>query len=885
MEDYLEHYGTPRHSGRYPWGSGDNPYQRNKSFMSYVKKLKDQGVSEVNIAKGMGMTTKELRARYSIAKDEKRVADAAEAYRLREKGYSYDAIAKRLDYPNESSIRSLLNPSIQARAEATKATANALKEQVDNNGGYIDIGKGIENYMGCSSTKLDTSVEMLKAQGYVVLKPKIEQLGTGQYTTMKLLCPPGTTYKDFYDNKDKVESVAKWSDDGGRTYLGLKKPKSVSSDRVQIRYAEEGGVDKDGVIELRRGVADISLGQSKYAQVRIAVDDTHYLKGMAVYSDNMPKGVDIVFNTNKHQGTPKKDVLKPLKDDPDNPFGAVVRQYEYKDKNGKTQLSAINIVRQEGEWLNWRKNLPSQMLSKQSPQLAKKQLLKAYDSKLAEYEEISSLTNPVVKKKLLMSFAEDCDSAAVHLKAAAMPRQSTHVLLPLTTIKDNEIYAPQYKDGEKVALIRFPHGGKFEIPELKVNNRNKEGQKLMSKSAADAVGISSKVAERLSGADFDGDTVLVIPNNKKGLLSIQTKAPLEGLKNFDPKEAYPKTKGMKVMSETAKQKKMGEVSNLITDMTIKGATDSELARAVRHSMVVIDAVKHELNYKQSYIDNGIAELAKKYQAKEGGKYGGASTLISKAKSEERVTQRGRALVDKETGEVIYKKKPMSDITYTDKEGNVKTRTSKSTKMAEAKDAYELSSGTLMESIYADHANSLKALANKARKESVDTPNMKMSTSAKKTYAKEVADLEGKLNIALRNAPLERQAVLLSNKILSAKKEQNPDMDKDTIKKIKSQALEEARRRVGANKKAVEINITDREWEAIQAGAISTNKLTQILNNTNEERVKALATPRNKSTMTEARLARGKAMINAGCTIAEAAEALGVSPSTLSKALQ
>ena len=27
FEDELAHYGTPRHSGRYPWGSGDDPYQ------------------------------------------------------------------------------------------------------------------------------------------------------------------------------------------------------------------------------------------------------------------------------------------------------------------------------------------------------------------------------------------------------------------------------------------------------------------------------------------------------------------------------------------------------------------------------------------------------------------------------------------------------------------------------------------------------------------------------------------------------------------------------------------------------------------------------------------------------------------------------------------
>lgn len=64
------------------------------------------------------------------------------------------------------------------------------------------------------------------------------------------------------------------------------------------------------------------------------------------------------------------------------------------------------------------------------------------------------------------------------------------------------------------------------------------------------------------------------------------------------------------------EKQLDVVSNLITDMTIKGATDEELCRAVKHSMVVIDAVKHKLGYKQSEIDNDIESLKKKYQSNE-----------------------------------------------------------------------------------------------------------------------------------------------------------------------------------------------------------------------------------------------------------------------------
>lgn len=876
-EDELLHYGTPRHSGRYPWGSGENPYQRTASFIGHVQKLKKQGMSEVEIAKGMGMTTKELRAKYSIAKDEKRMADAAEALRLKNKGMSNTAIGKRMGI-NESSVRALLDPALKLRSEATMATANMLKETVDKKR-FLDVGKGTEQYLGVSTTKLETSLEMLKAKGYEVHTIQVEQLGTGKFTTVKVLCPPGTTKREVSMNRDKIASIAKWSDDGGRTYLGLETPKSVSSKRIEVNYTDangKGGVERDGLIELRRGVDDISLGNDRYAQVRIAVDDTHYLKGMAVYSDDLPKGIDIRFNTNKKDTGNKLDAMKPLSDDPDNPFKATVKQRKYIGSDGKEHLSAINVVNSEGDWSGWKKNLSSQVLSKQSAPLAKKQLALGYDYKQQQYEEIMNLTNVAVKKKLLQSFADECDSSAVHLEAAALPRQASHVILPFSSIKDNEVYAPNYKDGERVVLIRYPHGGKFEIPELTVNNKNKDAKNTIG-NAKDAIGINSKVAGILSGADFDGDTVLVIPN-KKGPYSIKTAPSLDGLKGFDPKEAYPKYDGMKVMDSRTKQIEMGKVSNLITDMTIRGASDDEIARAVRHSMVVIDAEKHELNYKQSYIDNGIAELNKTYQGKSGG---GASTLISRASSEMRVPTR-REYVNKETGERMFY--PKNETYINKRTGKEEIRKTRSTKMFETSDANTLSSGTQMERVYATHANNLKALANQARRQAANIKPTPPSPSAKKTYAKEVASLESQLRIAQMNAPLERQAQLLANTVVASKRRANPDMDNDDLKKIKQQALNEARLRVGANKKDVMVKITDREWEAIQAGAISTTKLTQILNVTDETRVKELATPKTKVTMTSAKIARAKAMLNAGCTQAEVAERLGVSVSTLSKAL-
>lgn len=898
----LLHYGIKRRSGRYPWGSGGNPQQRGKSFLGYVDQLKKEGLSEVEIARGLGMTTSELRTRKSIAKSEIRSANASLALRLKDKGMSNVAIGERMGL-NESSVRALLDPAAQARSDIATSTAKMLRESVDKNG-LLDIGGGVESHLGISRTKLDVAAALLKDEGYTINYLEVEQLGTGKKTSLKVLAPPGMDSKEVYANRFNIQGPTQYSEDGGRSFLGLEPVRNIDGKRVLIRYGEEGGADRDGTMELRRGVDELSLGNSKYAQVRVGVDGTHFLKGVAVYGDKMPPGVDIIYNTNKPKGTPPDKVFKPMETDPDNPFGSVVRQKHFITPEGKSNphaakmlemkqagldyktiaknlgvkesevkktvsVKALNIVNEEGDWLEWSKNISSQVLSKQSPALAKKQLGLAKALKMEELEEIESLTNPVVKKALLKSFADDADAAAVHLKAAALPRQGTHVLLPYPGMKEGEVYAPNYKDGERVVLIRHPHGGTFEIPELTVNNRI-PGIKSNLGNAIDAVGIHPNVAKKLSGADFDGDTVIVIPNKNK---DIKTSPSLKGLADFDPKESYKLPDTAPRMTERTKQMQMGDVSNLITDMTIKGASPNEIARAVRHSMVVIDAEKHHLDYKRSAVENGIADLKTKYQ---GGKTAGAATLISKASSEARVDQRKDAYkIDPATGKKIFEE---TGETYVNAKGKTIKKTTKSTKLAEADDAYDLSSGTRIESIYADHANDLKALANRARRSLVSTPNLKYSPSAKETYAIEVKSLKAKLDIANKNRPLERQAQLLANKIVKAKKDANPYMTSADLKKIKGQALEEARNRTKAKKQ--KIVITAKEWDAIQLGAVSNNILTRIVQNTDLDLLKEKATPRTKYKMTPAKIARAQTMAAAGYTTAEIAGALGVSTTTI-----
>ena len=487
-----------------------------------------------------------------------------------------------------------------------------------------------------------------------------------------------------------------------------------------------------------------------------------------------------------------------------------------------------------------------------------------------------------------MSFSDDCDSKAVHLKAANLPRQASHVILPFPKMKEDEVYAPNYNNGETVVLIRYPHGGKFEIPTLKVNNKNKEARELLG-NAPDAIGINPKVATRLSGADFDGDTVLVIPVNDKIRVQTTMTPAYKELQSFDPKESYPNIAGRKRMTAHQKAVQMGEVSNLITDMTLKGADDKEITRAVKHSMVVIDAEKHDLDWRQSEKDFGIRQLKQKYQGKESG---GASTLISRSKSEARPLDRKEItnpkrmtpeqLEDWNAGKKVYAETGKG---FVDKEGKTHYRTIKSTKMYETDDAYKLTSGgsrtnpgTNMEGVYAEHANKLKALGNDARKEARKIKGSPYNPQAKKEYASEVASLDAKLNIAMKNKPLERQAQLIANKNVSVQMKNNPDMDKDEIKRLKQQSLAGARHRVG--KEPYQIKITEKEWEAIQAGAVSKSKLEKIVDNADIDQVKKYATPKNSKALTPSKIARAKALLKAGYTQAEVAEELGVSTTTL-----
>lgn len=954
INDILMHYGTPRHSGRYPWGSGKDPYQRTGDFLSRIELLKKEGWAETpdNIMKEFGMTTTQYRAEKGLAKNERRLLDQQMARSLSKDGLGSTEIARQMTERlgrniGESTVRNYLNKEI--KADAAKATADLIKNRIKETGGLVDIGAGTEIELNISKEKMKQAVALLENEGYVVLTGGMPQVtNKGQQTITKVIGPPDTQKKDFYKFTEGEQNIYSLNEyitrDGGISFeKKFHYPESLDSSRLKILLGNEigpdgtRGVDKDGVIEIRRGCQDLDLGNSHYSQVRILVDGTHYLKGMAVYSDNLPDGVDVLFNSNK---TDKADALKKIKKDPDNPFGSAIKdaekggQYWYIDsKTGEKKLGLINKRADEGDWTEWKDKLPSQFLSKQSLSLAKKQLGLAIYDKQSEFDAINSLTNPTIKKHLLNKFADECDSAAVHLQAAALPGQKYHVIIPINTLKDNEIYAPGYDNGTQLALVRYPHGGTFEIPILTVNNKNQVAKNVIGMDSIDAVGINKKNADRLSGADFDGDTVMCIPTNN-GKTKIKSTPALKELEGFEPKDIYRfdsvKTdsngkehyyrngKEFKIMNNT--QNEMGKISNLITDMTLLGASDSEKARAVKHSMVVIDAEKHKLDYRQSEIDNDIQSLKNLYQ-----NGGGASTLISQSKGQYSVTKRqGEAIVNikghkdydpsRPEGSLIYK--TADDAFYTVTKTNKRTgevttvtkeRKQKSTNMAETDDARSLISkaDTDMERVYADYANTMKGLARTARITASSTGKIAVSKEAKAKYANEVKSLKDKLDVALVNAPKERQAQVLANvevnrKLREAKnslRKTNPNATESElnkmarkeidVKKTSQQSLSKYREEmnsVSRNKRS--IKITDQEWLAIQKGAISENTLQRILNNTDIDDLRQRATPKATSTLSQAKINKIKQMKQSGnYTLVEIAKATGVSTSTVSDYLK
>lgn len=915
----LMHYGMPRRSGRYPWGSGKEPYQTASDWLGRVEQLAKEGKTNREIAEEFKLGTVEFNSYRSIAIRERRLDEGIAIQKMVDSGMNYSEIGRKMNIP-DTSVRAKLmwyKKQQEPNSDSVQRTVDYLKNGIDKLGGPLDIGEGVSRKLGVSQEKLEQAISIMENSGYSVTGGNMDRVTdptSNNKFTLRIIGKGELPKNYIRENFDQIHSIneldTRLVENGAAERPSFVYPESMDISRLKINYAETGGKEKDGVIEIRRGVKDLSLGDSHYAQVRILVDNDRYLKGMAVYSDDLPPGVDVLFNTNKSQSVPARDVLKKIKtDDPVNPFGSLIKenggQSYYDDPNGKytdpitgkkQSLSLINKRQEEGEWKEWSDRIPAQFLSKQPLKLINRQLDLTIAEKKAEYEEILSCTNPTVKKDLLLKFADECDTTAVNLKAVALPGQKYSVILPLTSIGDREVYAPNYQEGSQVALVRYPHGGTFEIPILTVNNKSQEGRNVIGTNSPDAIGISSKVAERLSGADFDGDTVQVIPISDK--VSIRSTNPLKGLEGFDPKEQYPKREGMRFMRyETTDpktgrvkvidhtQKEMGKISNLISDMTILGATPDELAAAVRHSMVVIDAGKHELDYIRSEKENGIRALKKKYQGvinEETGRLNTpAATIISRAKNEASAPKTyGQGHINPETGDMEYK-------IDTRPGKNGKPRTQKSTQMAEASDAFDLVSQKRMptELAYAEFANQMKDYAREARKEYLRTNEIARDPEVAKEYAPEVESLKRKLAESQANQDVERWAHIRANAEVHAAIERDPSLqdDKKAQKKVRQQALVRAREFTGAKRRP--IHFTDREWECVQKGGIGKTVLAAILKYADPDEVKQRAMPRTQTGLSAAKISWIKSLAASGYTNEQIASRLNISATSVSDYLR
>lgn len=960
-------YGTPRHSGRYPWGSGKNP-QRSRNWLKRVDDLKKQGLSDKEICKAFNMSSGDFIAWKRVYKEQEDMKARFKVQKLHDKQWSNVAIAKELTEKGyditEGTVRKWLKEGPDYKGMPIKNISDSLKTILKDKP-YLDIGEGVERQLNISAEQLYAARLMLESEGYNVYDYKLPQAtNPKQRTSMVVLCGPETTKENFKANIGKITSPdGIYFEDYGMTTKTVKPIPSINSDRIQINYAETGGSNMDGLIEIRPGVEDLALGGRHYAQVRIGVDGTHYIKGVACYGDpeKMPDGVDIVFNVSKHEGTPMlgegdNTVLKPMKSDPTNPFGASFRQWEYTDSEGNSQISPINIVNDDSDWDTWKHNSSAQFLSKQPVAIAKQQLDKRYSEFEREFEEIQNITNPTLKKQLLNEFADKCESATVDLQAAAFPRQNTFAILPVLSLKDNEVYAPQYENGEDIILIRHPHEGVFQIPRLTVNNNNQEAIDRLGLAPQHAIGITPSTAAQMSGADYDGDTVIAIPvtlfkrsDGTSEDIPFHTEKAIKELIEFNPTETYHRLPGDKECTgqdrdglkgdKFNKGLEMGKISNLITDMTLKGAAKAEdsgdgkgavageeIIRAVKFSMTVIDAEKHNLDWKRAYYELNIPELVEKYQLKENGDSGGASTLISMSRSPIRVPERKEKtstynmtpeeLERYNRGEKIYydtdrQHKDSKRIYDTNKmtpeelelynkgkkvyrdTGKIKDAQTEISKMEwaldYAGDANAIAAGgTIMEKTYGDHANRLRALANEARMAERTAGNMQVNKSAKIVYAEELESLNNKVLKAQMEAPKERQAQAIAYSNVQAKLEADPSLnDKDNagkLKKLRNKALENARDLVngGVHKKRYRVTFTDREIEAIQAGAISEAKMKTLIRYADKNELKKAFLPKRSTGMTASDVSKARRLLANGANIGEVASQLGISTSTLYK---
>ena len=241
-EEAIAHYGVKRRSGRYPWGSGENPYQHSADFLARVESLASEGKAEKDIAKELGMTTTDLRMQVRVAKHERRALEADRARSLREDGLSLQEIANKMGYTNDSSIRSLLNENTAENKNRANVTAETIAKELETKN-MIDVGAGVEKELGVTDSTLKEALFILETKGYQVYGIGLQQTtNPKQQTITTIVAKDGFDQKYAYNHTEEIASLRDYhSKDGGLSFKKTQYPASVDSKRVMIQYGDQGG--------------------------------------------------------------------------------------------------------------------------------------------------------------------------------------------------------------------------------------------------------------------------------------------------------------------------------------------------------------------------------------------------------------------------------------------------------------------------------------------------------------------------------------------------------------------------------------------------------------------------------------------------------------------
>ena len=127
--------------------------------------------------------------------------------------------------------------------------------------------------------------------------------------------------------------------------------------------------------------------------------------------------------------------------------------------------------------------------------------------------------------------------------------------------------------------------------------------------------ISKKIHGILS---IVADDLKKTAENMKKKETVQTRVnPLMalGILGFDIRH-YKVGNEIDILEDFDQKGEIELIAELLSNMTVKGATDAETGRAIRYSMVVANAKEQHLNWKQSRADEGIDILCRKYMNKE-----------------------------------------------------------------------------------------------------------------------------------------------------------------------------------------------------------------------------------------------------------------------------